>query len=73
VENASHIYAELERRGVVNKPGDILMDAPASTSNGQLVDMTGGFGTAADREIRRAQWSEWCKRRLPDVGRKREI
>ena len=66
-------YAELERRGVVNEPGDILMDAPATTSNGMLVEMAGGFGTAENREIRRAQWSEWCKRRLPAFDRKREI
>jgi len=33
-------YAELERRGVINEPGDILMDVPASTANGDLVDIT---------------------------------
>ena len=48
-------YAELERRVVVNEPGDILMDAPATTSNGMLVEMAGGFGSAENREIRRAQ------------------
>ena len=57
----------------MNEPEDILMDAPASTSNGQLVEMAGGFGSAEKREVRRAQWSEWCKRRLPAVDRTREI
>ena len=64
-------YAELEQRGVVNEPGDILMDASASTENGQLVETAGGFGTAENRETRRAQWSEWCRRLLSDADRKR--
>ena len=64
-------YAELERRGVVDEPGDILMDAPASNTNGQLVEMAGGFGSTENRETRRAEWKAMCKRRLSDADRSR--
>ena len=66
-------YAELERRGVINEPGDILMDVPASTANGDLVDMAGGFGTAEHREKQRLHWRGLCKRRLADVDRTRQV
>ena len=64
-------YAELERRGVVNEPGDILMDVPANNSNGQLVEMAGGFGTEENRKAQRAVWHEWAKRQMSDVDRNR--
>jgi hypothetical protein len=66
-------YAELERRGVIDEPGDILMDVPASTANGDLVDMAGGFGTAEHREAQRLHWRGMCKRRMADVDRTRQV
>jgi hypothetical protein len=62
-------YAELERRGVIHEPGDILMRVSASTANGDVIDMAGGFGTAEHREAQRLDWRGLCKRRLADVDR----
>ena len=35
-------YSKLEGRGLVDVPGDIVMDVPANNSNGQLIERTGG-------------------------------
>ena len=40
-------------------------------TNGQLVEMAGGFGSTENRETRRAEWKAMCKRRLSDADRSR--